>query len=265
MATEIPPPDDTPSETAPGLLAGLVQRLGSFEPRPGREVADALVFHLLLDVVEQAHAILALLARGYAGAAHPNARSALESAQALVLLTGGPEDFLTMAARFKGRELFDLELYAQQMHGGYPAQHPDASPPPTWDTITAAAEEEWEACAPGLGALLRREAERVRGNGKHKAARWSCLGGQDAEVEATMRAIGAEDPLDARRQRALIGGIALHAHPGHGAMQRGHSWTPDGELAIQPHPGEADMIRGGMHLALMFATMAMGKWDALGG
>lgn len=241
----------------------LEKKLKGFRVSASHLVSDMVLYSISLDVLEQIMAVEILRASPVPRSAYANARSALEAAVDIVYLTLRPTDYDLRACQARSAELLELEELAKRR------ERADAALdelPPLPDALHADEAmdrdaKEWEARAPGKGAVFRRAFEHVHSRSTQRG-HWSGL--DKGEV---FREIAAAHGVP-REQGAMLevihAALSIHAHPRPRTGQRDVTVNADEARVTFNVSDPQDDAERGAYLACILALSALERRATIG-
>ncbi len=232
-------------------LNALAEPTKRFQILDSQIIPDMLLYHLVLDVLEQARAVACIVDAGVGRPAYSNSRAAFEAALDMLVLVAVPQEYCAMGSRARAYEVVDLDRLratrgrADEVLGFAPSQ--DARTP---DEIIESEADDWDSHSPGKGQLLREALVAIKS--QRPALHWSGL--NKAQIGDRIAAISG-DPVGVREMiHSLYSLQSLQAHPGARTSLRQISVKADGTLFVEPL---ATDLQGPLGLTSMAATLAL--------
>lgn len=244
-------PDHEPFIRALNALAEPAKRFFIYD---AQFVPDIILYHLVLDVLEQGRAVSHLVAEGVGRPAWANTRAAFEAARDMLVLVAVPDEYCLMGARARVYEVLDTHqlLERRAKADGMLRIENQATDPKLPEEIVAAEAERWDEFAPGRGSLMRDAIGPI--SNQPLSAHWS--GFKNREIRHRIANSAGDSAGVPEMMDALYGIQSIHAHPGSRTSLRNTSLKPDGTLFVEPREVDLQAPLAFMAMTAQLALIA---------
>jgi hypothetical protein len=236
-------------------LTALRERLHGFQGASSHLIPDLVLYHLGLDVLEQAEAAELLAASNVPRAGYTNARSALEAAIDMQLLVVDPARYDIRGAEARAAELMEADAFHKRRERADDAYGLTALPShPRPEDVALEDADSWDRLVPGRGRIMRQAFEAVQARWKQHR-HWSGIERMEILriVGAAHNDVGGHLALD-----AIYGALSIQVHPRPRTGQREVSINGAGDrLIFSARDLDKDLPLQAVHIACVFALGAL--------